>query len=55
MWDVLVCIYNNCACALGETPKLRFRAIFKVIIAFPMVRADDICAIIDCFEANIKI
>ena len=44
----------NCACTLAETPKLRFRAIL-VIIAFPMVRADDICAIIECFEANIKI
>ena len=55
MWDAQVCIYDNCACALVETPKLRFRAIFKVIIIFPKVYADDICAIIECLEANIKI
>ena len=34
MWDAEVWIYDNCACALAETLKLRFRAIFKVIIFF---------------------
>ena len=34
MWDAQVCIYDNCACALAETLKLRFRAIVKVIISF---------------------
>ena len=33
-WDAYVCIYDNCACALAETLKLRFRAIFKVLIFF---------------------
>ena len=32
-------IYDNCACALAETLKLRFRAIFKVIIFHPRVHA----------------
>ena len=31
MWDAQVCTYDNCACALTETFKLRFGAIFKVI------------------------
>ena len=34
MWDAQVCIYDNRACALAETLKLRFRAIFKVSIFF---------------------
>ena len=34
MWDAQGCIYDNCACALAETLKLRFRAIFKVTIFF---------------------
>ena len=34
MWDAQVCINDNCACALAETLKLRFRAIFKVTIFF---------------------
>ena len=33
-WDAQVCINDNCACALAETLKLRFRAIFKVTIFF---------------------
>ena len=38
MWDELVCIYDNCACALAETLKLR--AIFKVVLFFfPRVHA----------------
>ena len=39
MWDAQVCIYDNCACALAETLKLRFRAIFIVICFFPSVHA----------------
>ena len=31
MWDAQVCVYANCACALAETLKFRFKAIFKVI------------------------
>ena len=34
MWDAHVCISDNCACALAETLKPRFRAIFKVLIFF---------------------
>ena len=37
MWDAQVCVSKNCACALADTLKLRFRAIFKVITSFPMV------------------
>ena len=43
MWDAQVRIYDNCACALAETFKLRFRAIFKVIIfvlGYMLVRID---------------
>ena len=39
MWDAQVCIYDNCACALAETLKLRFRAIFIVTCFFPSVHA----------------
>ena len=38
-WDAQVCIHDNCACVLVETLKFRFRAIFKVLIFFPRVRA----------------
>ena len=34
MWDAQVCIYDNCACDLAETLKLRYRGIFKVMIFF---------------------
>ena len=59
MWDAQVCIYDNYACALAETLELvRFRAIFEVIIFFIRVHAGaywhNICAIIECFEANLK-
>ena len=58
MWDAQVWIYDNCACGLTETLKWRFKAIFKNAI-FPRVHADafwrDICAIIECVEANLKI
>ena len=43
IWDELGCIYDNCACALAETLKLRFRAIFKVLLFFQgymLVRID---------------
>ena len=39
MWDAQVCIYDNYACALAETIKLRFGAIFEVIILFLRVHA----------------
>ena len=47
MWDAQVCIYDNCACALAETLKLRSRAIFKVInfvLGFMAVRINTIFA-----------
>ena len=43
MWDAQVSIYDNCACALAETLKLRFIATFKVIFFFQgymLVRID---------------
>ena len=57
MWDAQACIYDNCACALAETFKLRFRATFKsynfFFLGYILVRIDtDIFAIIECFEAN---
>ena len=38
IWDAQVCIYVNCACALAETLKLRFRAIF--FPGYMLVRID---------------
>ena len=43
MWDAQVCVYDNCACALPETLKFRFRAIFIVInffLGYMLVRLD---------------
>ena len=34
MWDAQVCIYDNCACDLAETLKLRYSGIFKAMIFF---------------------
>ena len=39
IWEAQVCIFDNCACALAETLKLRFRAIFLSYNFFPQVHA----------------
>ena len=39
MWDAQVRSYDNCACALAETLKLRFKTFLKVLIFFPRVHA----------------
>ena len=59
MWDAHVCVYDNCACAVAEIPKLRLRAIFKVTILFLgliLMRIDTTFAqSYECLEANLKI
>ena len=39
MWDAQLCIYDNCACALAKTLKLRFRDNVKFLIFIPRVHA----------------
>ena len=42
MWDAQVCIYDNYACALAETIKLRFGAIFFIYDNYACALAETI-------------